>query len=161
MAHVWSTAGYQQASVTVTAHVPHAQGCCNRRLHWPVSAACRETPWHRLPELSVAGGRLLGQAASQVAARTSLSGMGQLAAPPGSSGQFSTAQASCAGECMGCRVPAEQVRSHCRAEVQGNLWRWRMDVSLSWARTLGSGGHGAGTPCTQGQGSSTPSRAGK
>jgi len=29
--------------MTATAHVPHAQGRCNRRLHWPASAA-EETP---------------------------------------------------------------------------------------------------------------------
>lgn len=124
MAHVWSRGGYQQVPMAATAHVPHAQGCCSRSLLWPASAACRETPWDRLPELGVARGRLPGQVAPQVAARTSLSGMWQLAAPPGFPGQFSTAQASCAGECAGCRVLADQVRGHCGAEGRGELWRW-------------------------------------
>lgn len=72
--------------MTATAHVPHVQGCCNRSLCWSATAPCRGTPWDRLPECSVAGGTLLGQVVPQVAARTSLSGMGQLAAPPGSPG---------------------------------------------------------------------------
>lgn len=119
MIPVWSRGGYQQAPVTATAHVPPAQGCFNSSPCWPASAACREAPWDRLPELSVARGRLPGQVAPQLAAWPSLSGMGQLAAPSVSPAQFSTAQASCAG----CRVPADQVWGHCGAEDKGKPCR--------------------------------------
>lgn len=142
--------------MTATAHIPHVQGCCNRSLCWSATAPCRETPWDRLPELSVAGGTLLGQVAPQVAARTSLSRMGQLATPPGSPGQFSRAWASCTSECAVCRVPADQVCGHCGAEGQGKPWRWRMAVSPSWARALGSEIFRAGAPCPRGQGSRRP-----
>lgn len=69
---------------------------------------------------------------------------------PRISGTGQHSLASCASERAGCRVPAEQVRGHCRLESQGKPWRCRMAVSLSWTWVLGKGGSGAGTPHCRG-----------